>query len=122
MGATSGRLTTPLMRLQDPGHTKVMVVTLPEATPVLEAEELAADLARAGIHPWAWVVNGSLAAAATSDPLLVTRAAGEVAQIARVMAADADRCAVVPLMAHDPVGVPALRALVAAHALEPADV
>lgn len=122
MGAASGRLTTPMMRLQDPGHTKVLVVTLPEATPVLEAEELAADLERAGIHPWAWVVNGSLAAAATSDPLLVTRAAGEVAQIARVMAADTDRCAVVPLMAHDPVGAPALRDLVAAHAPEPADV
>ncbi|MGV8978902.1 MAG: arsenical pump-driving ATPase [Cellulomonas sp.] len=119
MRAGSGNLTTPMMRLQDPDHTKVVVVTLAEATPVLEAEELAADLERAGIHPWAWVINSSLAAARTSDPLLMQRAAGEIAQIARVLDVDADRCAIVPLMAHEPVGAVALRELIAAGALEP---
>ena len=120
LGAGSGTLTTPMMRLQDPDHTKVLVVTLPEATPVLEAEELAADLERAGIHPWAWVINSSLTVAETSDPLLVQRAAGEGPQIARVMDADADRCAIVPLLAREPVGAAALRGLIAAGALEPA--
>ena len=120
LGTGSGTLTTPMMRLQDPDHTRVLVVTLPEATPVLEAKELAADLERAGIHPWAWVINSSLAVAETSDPLLVQRAAGESDQIARVMDADANRCAIVPLLAREPVGAAALRELIAAGALEPA--
>jgi len=120
MGTGSGNLTTPMMRLQDPDHTKVLVVTLPEATPVLEAEELAADLERAGIHPWAWVINNSLAVAETSDPLLVQRAASETAQITKIMDAHAERCAIVPLMAHEPVGAAALRELIASGALEPA--
>ncbi len=57
------RFVTPSMRLQDPMQTKVLIITLPETTPVLEAEELQDDLARAGITPWAWVVNASLTAA-----------------------------------------------------------
>src|SRR5665647_3957385 len=32
-----GRIVTPLMRLQDPTHTRVILVTLPETTPVSEA-------------------------------------------------------------------------------------
>lgn len=102
---------TPMMRLQDPALTKVVVVTLPETTPVTEAEQLQEDLRRAGIEPWAWVVNNSLAAATTTDPLLRRRARNEHPEIARVMARDAARCAVLPLLAREPVGVPALRAL-----------
>ena len=75
---------TPMMRLQDPEQTKVMIVTLPETTPVLEAAHLQDDLRRAGIEPWAWIVNASLAAAETQHPLLVRRAAFEHAQIAEV--------------------------------------
>ncbi|WP_455708880.1 arsenical pump-driving ATPase [Brachybacterium paraconglomeratum] len=104
---------TPMMRLQDPDLTKVIVVTLPEPTPVLEAEELQTDLRRAGIEPWAWVVNNSLAAATTSDPLLRRRAHGEAADIARA-ASHAKRCAVIPLLAQEPVGIPALEALTTA--------
>lgn len=105
---------TPMMRLQDPDLTKVIVVTLPEPTPVLEAEELQTDLRRAGIEPWAWVVNNSLAAATTSDPLLRRRAHGETADIARA-ASHAKRCAVIPLLAQEPVGIPALKALTTAN-------
>ncbi|WP_448070656.1 arsenical pump-driving ATPase [Georgenia yuyongxinii] len=105
--------TTPMMRLHDADYTKVIVVTLPETTPVLEAEGLQADLRRAGIEPWAWVVNNSLAAAATADPLLRRRAATERGEIARVLTVDAERCAILPLLAREPVGVPALRALTA---------
>ena len=108
-----GTYATPMMRLQDPDYTKVVVVTLPEATPVLEAEGLQADLRRAGIEPWAWVVNNSLAAAATADPLLRRRAINEHGEIERVLTDDAERCAVLPLLAREPVGVPALRALTA---------
>ena len=105
---------TPMMRLQDPELTKVVLVTLPEATPVLEAEQLQADLRRAGIEPWAWVINNSLSAATTSDLLLRRRAANEAALIAKVRTEDSSRCAVIPLLAVEPVGVPALRALTAA--------
>jgi hypothetical protein len=55
--------TTPMMQLQDPKQTKVLLVTLAETTPVLEAANLQADLRRAGIEPWAWIINNSVAAA-----------------------------------------------------------
>ena len=46
-----------LPRLRDRDFTKAIIVTLPEATPVHEAERLQEDLARAGITPFAWVIN-----------------------------------------------------------------
>ena len=61
----AGRMSTPLMRLQDPDWTRVLLVTLAETTPVSEAAALQADLRRARIEPFAWVVNRSLAAAGT---------------------------------------------------------
>ena len=103
--------TTPLMRLQDPELTKVIIVTLAETTPMLEAAGLRSELERAGIHPWAWVINNSLAAAEPTSPLLRRRAAAEIAQIATVRDDYADRIAVVPLLAVEPVGIPALQAL-----------
>ncbi|MCE0487229.1 arsenical pump-driving ATPase [Ornithinimicrobium sediminis] len=98
------RYTTPLMRLQDPGHTHVVLTTLPETTPVLEALELQADLRRAGIEPWAWVVNQSLAAAHAEDPVLLARAATETLALDRVAADGSGRHAVVPLLRQEPVG------------------
>lgn len=103
--------TTPLMRLQNPQQTKVIIVTLAETTPVLEAAGLERELERAGIHPWAWVVNNSLALANPKAPLLRRRAVAELAQIAAVRNQYADRVAVVPLLASEPVGIPALEAL-----------
>lgn len=109
----SGRYTTPLMRLQDPDLTKVLLITLAETTPVLEAADLQNDLERAGIHPWAWVINNSVAAAAPTDPLLRRRASAEIPQIDTVRTKYADRYAVIPLLATEPVGIPALEALTA---------
>ncbi len=109
--ADEGRVVTPLMRLQDPDLTRVVLVTLPEATPVQEAADLQDDLARAGITPWAWVANQSQAAARTDDPLLTARARAESPHLARV--ADlAPRLAVVPLLAEEPTGRAALEAVV----------
>jgi len=105
--------TTPMMQLQDPAKTKVLIVTLAETTPVLEAAGLQADLRRAGIEPWAWIVNNSLAAAITRSPLLRQRALNEVAQIDAVATLHAQRHAVVPLAAEEPVGVERLLELVA---------
>jgi arsenite-transporting ATPase len=62
-----------LPRLRDPEFTRVLLVTLPEATPVHEASQLQRDLARAGITPFAWIVNQSLTPLAVHDPVLVSR-------------------------------------------------
>ncbi len=104
-------VTTPLMQLQDPQQTKVLIVTLAETTPVLEAAGLQADLRRAGIEPWAWVVNQSLAVVPTTSPLLTRRAADERARIADVATNHAARYAVVGLQAVEPVGAERLVAL-----------
>lgn len=103
--------TTPLMRLQDPDLTKVIIVTLAETTPVLEAAGLNSELERAQIRPWAWVINNSIAAADPTSALLRRRAVAEVPLIATVRSDYADRVAVVPLLAAEPVGIPALRRL-----------
>ena len=108
----STNFTTPLMRLQDPAQTKVILVTLAETTPVLEAQDLQEDLERAGIHPWAWVINNSIAAARPEAPFLRLRAASEAGQIERVSAL-AGRIALVPLHATEPTGEEDLAALAA---------
>ena len=96
----SARIVTPLMRLRDRSYTKVLLVTLAETTPVLEAAHLQADLRRAQIEPFAWVVNSSLAAAGTNDPCLHQRVAAEVEQIELVRERHANKVAIVPWMVH----------------------
>lgn len=73
-----------LPRLRDPQYTRIVIVTLPEATPVHEAESLEEDLLRADIRPWAWVINQSLAASGTRDPTLRERSACELPFIEHV--------------------------------------
>ena len=110
-GTTAVRVVTPMMRLQDPAQTKILIVTLPETTPVLEAAHLQDDLRRAHIEPWAWIVNASLSAAQTIHPLLVRRAHTETTQLEKVQHGLAQRFAVVPMMAQEPIGADGLRAL-----------
>jgi arsenite-transporting ATPase len=110
--SAAARVVTPLMRLQDPDYTRIVLVTLPEVTPVSEASGLQDDLRRARIEPFAWVFNRSLAASGTLDPLLAARLAGEAAQLARVIGSLAKRTYVVPWVQRPPVGVAALRGLV----------
>lgn len=105
-------VTTPLMRLQDPAYTHILLVTLPESTPVSEAAELQADLRRASIEPWAWVINHCLAATETTDPVLRQKQALELQQVARVRDGLSDRIAVVPVMEAEPAGAARLRELV----------
>ncbi|MDR3480619.1 MAG: arsenical pump-driving ATPase [Burkholderiaceae bacterium] len=113
MGALGNmQFTTPMMRLQDARQTKVLIVTLAETTPVLEAAGLQADLRRAGIEPWAWIVNHCLAGSTLVSPLLRRRAANELAQIDAVATRHAQRWAVVPLQAEEPVGAVRLRHLI----------
>jgi arsenite-transporting ATPase len=108
---SQGRMVTPMMRLQDPAQTKIIIVTLAETTPVLEAAHLQDDLRRAGIEPWAWVVNASLAAVQTEHPLLQARAAAERKQLQLIATKHARRSAVVAMQASDPVGAAKLRGL-----------
>lgn len=106
-----GKVTTPLMRLQDPAYTKLLIATLPETTPVLEAAGLQADLRRAGIEPFAWVINQSLVGAQPTDPLLKARARAEVPQLRAIVTEHAQRVALIPMTAYEPVGPGALQAL-----------
>ena len=112
-----GQIVTPMMRLQDPQQTKILLVTLAETTPVLEAARLQEDLRRAGIEPWAWVINGSLAAAEPSHPLLARRARAELEPIERVQREMASRLAIVPYCGNPPVGVERLRQLIRGEAV-----
>ena len=109
--ANAHGITTPLMRLQDPALTRVILVTLPEVTPVSQAAALQDDLRRAKIEPWAWVINKSLAASGTTDPLLRARIAAEQRQIERIAAGLAGRTCVLPWLPEPPVGLAALRRL-----------
>ena len=110
----AGRITTPLMRLADPAVTKVLLVTLAETTPVSEAAQLQADLRRARIEPFAWIINGSIAAAGSTDPVLRQRISAENGQIELVQRRHATRVAIVPWQTEEPVGVARLRLLATA--------
>ena len=106
-----GRITTPLMRLQDPSYARIILVTLPETTPVSEAAELQQDLRRARIEPYAWVVNRSLLGTSTTDPVLRARMIGEQAQITRIRNGLAKQLFLLPWQEEPPIGIPALSAI-----------
>jgi len=113
MGKTGLHFTTPMMQLQDPRQTKVLIVTLAETTPVLEAANLQSDLRRAGIEPWAWVINASIAATTAKSSLLHQRAINELCEIKTISGQYAQRHALVPLLKDEPTGVTRLLALAA---------
>jgi arsenite-transporting ATPase len=113
LDAKGAHYITPMMQLQDEKRTKVLIVTLAETTPVLEAANLQADLRRAGIEPWAWIINNSVAAAHPESPLLRRRAHNELSEIEKVITRHARRYALAPLMEEEPVGVARLLKLAA---------
>jgi arsenite-transporting ATPase len=100
-----------LPRLRDASFTHVLVVTLPEATPVHEAAMLQDDLRRAQIEPFAWVINQSFAQTGSRDPLLVARGADELPYIREVSGKFSKRTAIVPWVVEEPVGPEKLRQL-----------
>jgi arsenite-transporting ATPase len=100
-----------LPRLRDPAFTRVLLVTLAEATPVHEAARLQADLLRAGIQPFAWVINRSFSQDAFRDPVLVERGLRERPFIAEVRDQLARRMVLVPWKPEAPVGPVRLREL-----------
>lgn len=98
-----------LPRLRNPQETSVVIVTLAEATPVLEASRLQADLERAEITPEWWIINQSLNATETKDPVLQGRAVAEEQWIEKVETQLAKRCAIVPLMRQEKTGYEQLK-------------
>lgn len=99
-GAAPDEVRKLLPRLRDPLFTRVLLVTLAEATPVHEAAALQRDLERAEIRPYAWVVNQSLTPWAVTDPVLTRRRAGEAKFLDEVRALST-RAALVPWLLDD---------------------
>jgi len=93
-----------LPRLRDPEFTHVLIVTLAEATPVHEAAGLQEDLRRAGIEPYAWVINQSFAGDGFRDLVLVERGLRELPFIDEVREQHARRVALIPWKPEAPVG------------------
>lgn len=101
-----------LPRLRDPRRTKVLLVTLAETTPVNEAAALQEDLRRAGIEPFGWIINATLARVPTADPFLAGRADREAAQVERITSAHSlRRTALVDWRMREPVGPESLTQL-----------
>jgi arsenite-transporting ATPase len=98
-----------LPQLRNPEFTKTLIVTLPEATPVHEAARLQEDLRRAGITPYAWVINQSFCATGTKDALLAARGRLEHRYISEVRDTLARRVALIPWQIVAPVGSEQLR-------------
>jgi len=96
----AGRLRTPYMLLQDQTLSKIILVSLPETTPMREAGDLQNDLKRANIRPYAWLINQSLSMlSGISDPLLKSRANAEVEVIKTIKTEYADRTFGIPFIA-----------------------
>ncbi len=73
-----------LPRLRNEKETEVVIVTLPETTPVYEAQRLQQDLQRAGIKNKWWVVNSSMLLTDTQNPFLKAKAQSEIQWIEKV--------------------------------------
>ncbi len=102
-----------LPRLRDPSFTRVLIVTLPEATPVHEAAALQQELRRAEIEPYAWVINQCLAPLLIHDALLLKRQHVEESYICEVMRQHSTRTAIIPWQVAPPIGIAGLKILLA---------
>jgi len=100
-----------LPRLRDGELTRVLIVTLAEATPVHEAAMLQADLRRARIEPFAWVINQSFAKSGSRDPMLLARGRGELQFIREVVEEHSKRAVIVSWAIEEPVGPERLQKL-----------
>jgi arsenite-transporting ATPase len=103
-----------LPKLRNPSFTRILLVTLPEATPVHEAQRLQEDLQRAELYPYGWILNQSLAGAQPTDERLRIQAAREVKYLREA----ADLCSsltLIPWQATDPAGPEGLDQLLNQH-------
>ncbi|TVR30355.1 MAG: arsenical pump-driving ATPase [Balneolaceae bacterium] len=95
------KLKTPYMYLQDPEYSKLLIVALPETTPITEAARLQDDLRRSNIEPYAWIANQSMSATEISDPLLKQRAAEEVPLLEEIETKHAKKLYAIPWIAEE---------------------
>jgi arsenite-transporting ATPase len=93
-----------LPRMRDSRFTKVLIVTTPEATPTHEAAALQADLQRAGIDPFAWIINRSFAVSGTTDPTLCAKGLHELAYIKEIIEQQSHRTALSPWIGRELAG------------------
>jgi len=101
-----------LPRLRDPSFTRIIVATLPEATPVHEAAQLQRDLKRAEISPYAWVINQCLSPLDVSDPVLRVRQSAERQYIDEVHEKHSLQTCFIPWINIEPISPETLRFLV----------
>jgi arsenite-transporting ATPase len=101
-----------LPRLRDPDFSRILLVAIPEATPVHEAGKLQEDLLRAGIEPFAWVMNQCFAGGDFRDPLLIQKGSRELPFLEEVHQSYARRVALTPWQPEPPVGPERLRNLI----------
>ena len=98
-----------LPQIRNPKETSVVIVTLAEATPVLESSRLQDDLRRASINPKWWVINQSLSATNTNDPILKGKALAEKEWIQEVRDNKSEKCAVIPWLPEEKIGYDKLK-------------
>jgi arsenite-transporting ATPase len=98
-----------LPQIRNSKETDVVIVTLAEATPVLEASRLQDDLRRASINPQWWVINQSLSGTNTTDPILKGKALEEKEWIQEVNENKAEKCAIIPWLHEEMVGYDMLK-------------
>ena len=98
-----------LPQIRNPKDTSVVIITLAEATPVLEASRLQDDLKRANINPKWWVINQSLSATNTNDPILKGKAMAEKEWIQEVNENKAEKTAIIPWFPEEKVGYDKLK-------------
>ena len=102
-GDLPGYVKDLLPKLRDPSFTRILLVTLPEATPVHEAQRLQEDLRRANLEPYGWMLNQSLAGAEPQDERLLIQAHREVRYLQE--ASDlASSLTLIPWQAEEPIG------------------
>lgn len=100
-----------LPKLRDKAYTSIIITTLPETTPVLEAKRLEEDLHRAGIVIHWWVINQSFYVTSTTDPVLVKRAQEEQVWIENVKELSHRQFAIIPWSIQEPKGMTGLHQL-----------
>lgn len=83
-GEVSEEVVKLLPRLKNENETEVIIVTLPETTPVLESTRLMEDLKRAGIYTKWWIINSSIYFTNSKNKILNSRANNEIKWINKV--------------------------------------
>jgi arsenite-transporting ATPase len=100
-----------LPTLKDQDQTSILITTLPEATPVYEAERLQNDLKRAGLHVSHWIVNQSFSNIKTEHPILSQKAQHEAKWLEKINTLSNNHTVIIPWSLKEPTGLDGLHTL-----------